>query len=46
LNVESARVSTPRFFFWLPPLFDHPRFAALENEVAHSAPVQIAPANR
>jgi serine/threonine-protein kinase len=34
---RSARVSTPRFFFWLAPLFNDPRFAALENKVAHSA---------
>ena len=34
---RSARVSTPRFFFWLAPLFEDPRFAALENKVAHSA---------
>jgi serine/threonine protein kinase/tetratricopeptide (TPR) repeat protein len=32
---RSARVSTPHFFFWLSPLFDDPRFAALENKVAH-----------
>lgn len=29
-------MSTPRFFFWLSPLFDDPRFAALGNKVAHS----------
>src|SRR5262249_30412825 len=34
---RSARVSSPRFFFWLAPLFDDSRFAALENKVAHSA---------
>jgi serine/threonine protein kinase/tetratricopeptide (TPR) repeat protein len=34
---RSARASSPRFFFWLAPLFDDPRFAALENKVAHSA---------
>jgi serine/threonine protein kinase/Tfp pilus assembly protein PilF len=34
---RSARVSSPRFFSWLTPLFDDPRFAALENKVAHSA---------
>jgi serine/threonine protein kinase/Tfp pilus assembly protein PilF len=34
---RSARVSSPRFFFWLGPLFEDPRFAALENRVAHSA---------
>ncbi len=34
---RSARVSTPRFYTWLSPLFDDPRFAALEYKVAHSA---------
>ena len=34
---RSARVSSPRFFFWLGPLFEDPRFAALEDRVAHSA---------
>ncbi len=34
---RSARVSTPRFYSWLAPLFDDPRFAALEYKVAHSA---------
>jgi hypothetical protein len=34
---RSARVSTPRFFFWLAPLFDDPRFPALEEKLAHSA---------
>jgi tetratricopeptide (TPR) repeat protein len=34
---RSARVSTPRFYPWLAPLFDDPRFAALEFKVAHSA---------
>ena len=34
---RSARVSTPRFYQWLTPLFDDPRFAALEYKVAHSA---------
>lgn len=33
---RSARVSTPRFFFWLAPLFEDPRFTALEYKVAHS----------
>jgi tetratricopeptide (TPR) repeat protein len=42
---RSARVSTPRFFFWLSPLFEDPRFANLENKVAHS-PSQIAPTTR
>ncbi|HEY3663332.1 MAG TPA: hypothetical protein VGL24_09300 [Chthoniobacterales bacterium] len=36
-DARSARVSTPRFYSWLAPLFDDPRFAALENKVAHSA---------
>lgn len=43
---RSARVSTPRFFFWLSPLFDDPRFAALENKVAHSTSIQTTPATR
>ena len=34
---RSARVSTPRFYPWLAPLFDDARFAALEYKVAHSA---------
>ncbi len=34
---RSARVSTPRFYPWLSPLFDDPRFAALEDKIAHSA---------
>lgn len=34
---RSARISTPRFFPWLAPLFKDPRFATLENKVAHSA---------
>jgi tetratricopeptide (TPR) repeat protein len=34
---RSARVSTPRFYQWLSPLFNDPRFAALEYKVAHSA---------
>ncbi len=33
---RSARVSTPRFYTWLAPLFDDPRFAALEDKVRHS----------
>lgn len=34
---RSARVSTPRFYSWLAPLFNDPRFAALEHKVTHSA---------
>ena len=34
---RSARVSTPRFYNWLAPLFDDPRFAAFEYKVAHSS---------
>jgi serine/threonine protein kinase/tetratricopeptide (TPR) repeat protein len=34
---RSARVSTPRFFPWLTPLFKDPKFTTLENKVAHSA---------
>ena len=34
---RSARVSAPRFYPWLTPLFDDPRFAAFENKIAHSA---------
>ena len=34
---RSARVSTPRFYSWLAPLFDDPRFAVLEEKVRHSA---------
>jgi TolB-like protein len=34
---RSARVSTPRFYSWLSPLFDDPRFTALEDKVTHSA---------
>jgi adenylate cyclase len=36
-NTTSARVSTPRFYQWLSPLFDDPRFAPLEYKVRHSA---------
>jgi serine/threonine-protein kinase len=36
-DARSARVSTPRFFFWLAPLFDDARFPALEDKLAHSA---------
>lgn len=34
---RSARVSTPRFYSWLAPLFDDPRFLALEEKVRNSA---------
>jgi hypothetical protein len=34
---RSARVSAPRFYPWLAPLTDDPRFAALEYKVTHSA---------
>ncbi len=34
---RSARVSTPRFYSWLAPLFDDARFAALEYKITHSA---------
>lgn len=43
---RSARVSTPRFYQWLAPLFEDPRFAALEYKVAHSAiysPAEVVP---
>ena len=43
---RSARVSTPRFYTWLAPLFDDPRFADLEFRVAHSAipsPLAVQP---
>ena len=43
---RSARISTPRFYPWLAPLFDDPRFAALEFKVAHSAmssPLEVQP---
>jgi hypothetical protein len=30
-------VSGPRFFPWLAPLFDDPRFAQFEYHIAHSA---------
>jgi TolB-like protein len=40
---RSARVSTPRFYQWLQPLFDDPRFAQLEFKVAHFAIVSPAP---
>ncbi|MEO5719125.1 MAG: hypothetical protein ABIR29_11195, partial [Chthoniobacterales bacterium] len=36
-DARSARVRTPRFYSWLAPLFADPRFAALEEKVAHSA---------
>ena len=34
---RAARISAPRFYPWLTPLFDDPRFAALEYKVNHSA---------
>jgi len=34
---RSARISAPRFYPWLSPLFDDARFAALEHKIAHSA---------
>jgi TolB-like protein len=34
---RSARASAPRFYPWLSPLFDDPRFAVLEDKIAHSA---------
>ncbi len=34
---RSARVSTPRFYPWLAPLFTDARFAELEYKAAHSA---------
>ncbi len=43
---RSARVSTPRFYSWLAPLFGDARFAALEYKVAHSAissPLEVKP---
>ena len=43
---RSARVSTPRFYSWLAPLLDDPRFAALEYKVTHSAistPLEVKP---
>jgi TolB-like protein len=43
---RSARVSTPRFYPWLAPLFSDARFAALEMKVAHSAissPLEMNP---
>jgi adenylate cyclase len=39
---RSARVSTPRFYPWLAPLFDDPRLSALEDKIAHSAIVLSA----
>jgi adenylate cyclase len=37
LQSRSARISAPRFYPWLAPLFDDPRFAALEDKINHSA---------
>jgi TolB-like protein len=34
---RSSRASTPRFYPWLKPLVDDPRFAAAEYKVTHSA---------
>ncbi|MGI8820354.1 MAG: tetratricopeptide repeat protein [Chthoniobacterales bacterium] len=34
---RSARISAPRFYSWLSPLMNDPRFAALEDKIAHSA---------
>ncbi len=34
---RSARISALRFYPWLAPLFADPRFAALEDRIAHSA---------
>ena len=34
---RAAMVSAPRFFPWLAPLFDDPRFAQFEYDIAHSA---------
>src|SRR5262245_20912817 len=33
---RSARVYAPRFYPWLAPLRDDPRFAELENKISHS----------
>ena len=41
---RSARVSTPRFYQWLEPLFNDPRFATLEYKVNHS--VLTAPSEK
>ncbi len=43
---RSARVSTPRFYPFLAPLFADPRFAVLEDKLLHSAiflPVEAQP---
>jgi TolB-like protein len=37
---RAAMVSGPRFFPWLAPLFDDPRFAQFEYDMAHS-PIQL-----
>jgi TolB-like protein len=34
---RSSRASTPRFYPWLKPLFDDPRFGAAQDKVTHSA---------
>jgi TolB-like protein len=34
---RSSRASTPRFYLWLKPLFDDPRFGAAQDKVTHSA---------
>jgi hypothetical protein len=36
-DARSARISALRFYPWLSPLFDDPRFAKLEDKIAHSA---------
>jgi adenylate cyclase len=38
-DARSARISALRFYPWLSPLFDDPRFAKLEDKIAHSAMV-------
>jgi TolB-like protein/Tfp pilus assembly protein PilF len=39
---RSARISAPRFYPWLSPLFNDPRFAAFEDKIARSAIVSPA----
>jgi TolB-like protein len=34
---RAAMISAPRFFPWLAPLFDDPRFAQFEYDISHSA---------
>jgi TolB-like protein len=41
---RAAMVSAPRFFPWLAPLFDDPRFAQFEYNITHSAIVLPADA--